>query len=253
MSVVEIKGDCNSRKIAMGELAVSRYHRLGGGDIDVAIVHELLIPKLLEENGLLPLDLTWAQKKKVLEPQLLGKAEALKVSLCKEIDRLIKFGRYNETDKSTLITKQPGIVCTLEKRDFRLRNPSLSAEEFEKLLIPFLDRDSLYLRETEFRLTQSIFSPLQDALNRAGKTPDQIDFCLMVGGSSLIPQVKMAVQSYFHRGSVAFFSDPLDMQTAVSRGAAWNSLFKEMTGTPLIQPSYTMELTCLLATGIDLI
>ena len=108
VSVVEITGDLNSRKIMMSELSVSRYHRLGGGDIDTAIVHEVLIPDLMKENNLLPLDLTWAQKKRGLEPQLLGKAEALKLSLCKEIDRLIKFGRYGETDKSCLDRQTTG-------------------------------------------------------------------------------------------------------------------------------------------------
>jgi len=245
VSVVEITGDLSSRKITMSELSVSRYHRLGGGDIDAAIVHEILIPSLLEENNLIPLDLTWAQKKRGLEPQLLGKAEALKLALCKEIDRLIKFGRYNETDKSVLIAKQPGMTCRLGKREFKLSNPSLSAEQFESLLEPFLDRDFLYARETEYCLTQSVFSPLSDALDRAGKKPHEIGFCLMVGGSSLIPQVKMAVENYFSKGTVRNFSNPLDMQTSVSKGAAWNSLFRHITGKPLIQP--------VLHEGIDLI
>jgi tetratricopeptide (TPR) repeat protein len=94
-------------------------------------------------------------------------------------------------------------------------------------------------------LTQSIFSPLLDALNRAGKDPHEIDFCLMVGGSSLIPQVKKAVESFFGIGAVGYFADALDMQTSVSRGAAWNSLFKHLTGKPLIQP--------VLHEGIDLL
>jgi molecular chaperone DnaK len=67
----------------------------------------------------------------------------------------------------------------------------------------------------------------------------------MVGGSSLIPQVKMAVENFFQKGAVGYFSDPLDMQTSVSRGAAWNSLFKHLTGKPLIQP--------VLHEGIDLL
>ena len=110
VSVVEITGDLHIRKIMMSELSVSRYHWLGGGDVDTAIVHEVLIPYLMEENNLSPLDLTWAQKKRGLEPQLFGKAEALKLSLSKEIDRLIKFDRYGQTDKSTLIAKQPAII-----------------------------------------------------------------------------------------------------------------------------------------------
>ncbi len=245
VSIVEIIGDLHNRKIMMSELSVSRYHRLGGGDIDTAIIHEVLIPALIEENNLSPLDLTWAQKKRGLEPQLLGKAEALKLSLSIEIDRLIKFDRYGQTDKSTLTARQPAITCSLGKREFKLSNPSLSAEQFETLLAPFLDKDSLYVRETEYRLTQSIFSPLLDALNRAGKAPHEIDFCLMVGGSSLIPQVKKAVGNFFEKGAVGYFNNALDMQTSVSRGAAWNSLFKHLTGKPLIQP--------VLHEGIDLL
>lgn len=245
VSVVEITGDLHSQKIMMSELSVSRYHRLGGGDIDAAIVHEVLIPELMKENNLSPLDLTWAQKKRGLEPQLLGKAEALKLSLSKEIDRLTKFERYEQTDKSALIAKQPSIICTLGKRQLKLANPSLSADQFEAILEPFLDRDSLFVRETEYRLTQSIFSPLLDALHRANKESHEIDFCLMVGGSSLIPQVKWAVEKFFGKGAVGYFSDALDMQTSVSKGAAWNSLFKCINGKPLIQP--------ILHEGIDLL
>jgi len=37
-------------------LAVSRYYRLGGGDIDAAIVHEVLIPQLCQQNDINPID-----------------------------------------------------------------------------------------------------------------------------------------------------------------------------------------------------
>jgi molecular chaperone DnaK (HSP70) len=245
VSVVEITGDIATHKITMSQLAVSRYHRLGGGDIDTAIVHEILIPEILRENNMRSLDLSWAQKKKGLEPQLLGKAEALKIALCKEIDRLIKFERYDDSDKTKLIAKQPGISCRIGKHELILTNPALSAEQFESLLVPFLDTDSLYVRETEFRLTQSIFSPLHDALSRAGKSQHEIDFCLMVGGSSLIPQVQIAVKNYFKHGIVGYFEDHLEMQTSVARGAAWNSLFKKLINRPLIQP--------ILHEGIDIL
>jgi molecular chaperone DnaK (HSP70) len=236
VSVVEITVDKSSHQISMSQLSVSRYHRLGGGDIDSAIVHACLIPELFKENGLAPLDLAYAEKKRGLEPQLLGKAEALKIALCKEVERLKKFGRYAEQDKNKIIARQPSVVCQLGKREFHLSQPALSADRFEELIAPFIDKDFLYARETEYRLTQSIFAPLEDALQRAGKEPHEIDFCLMVGGSSLIPQVQEEVESYFHRGIVAYFKDHLAMQVAVARGAAWNTLVKALTGRPIIQP-----------------
>ena len=208
-------------------------------------MHECLIPRLADENGLLPFDLTWVDKKKGLEPQLLSKAEALKIALCRETERMIKFNRYDDADKNKLAAQQPFVACMLKNRELRLSSPSLSAAAFESLLEPFLDIDFLFARETEFRLTQSIFAPLQDALHRAGKKPQEVNFCLMVGGSSLIPQVMKAVKGYFPNGTVDCFPDQLSMQTAVARGAALNALFHEISSRPLIVP--------VLYDGIDLI
>lgn len=236
VSVLDITGDKKSKSVLMSQIAVSRYHRLGGGDIDVAIVHEHLIPNLQKENELEAFTLSWAEKKRGIEPQLLGTAEALKIALCKEIDRLKKFGKYDSADKVEIKAQQPQITCQLGKRDLRLPKPTLTAEQFKKILEPFLDRDLLYARETEYRLTQSVFAPLQDALDRADKKPEEIDFCLMVGGSSLIPQVREAIDEYFGKSSVGFFQDADAIQTAVARGAAWNRLFKEITGRNLIRP-----------------
>ena len=236
VSIVEIEADKSSNNITMSQISVSRYHRLGGGDIDAAIVHEQLIPHLLEANNLSPFDLTWAQKKRGLEPQLLGKAEALKIALCKEVERLIKFGRYDQSDKSQIIVKQPPLSCKLGKSEFRLSQPSLSATKFEDLLSPFLDRDFLFAKESEYRLTQSIFAPLEDALDRAEMESYNIDFCLMVGGSSLIPQVRESVEKFFQKGSVGYFEDHLDIQLSVARGAAWNAAIKSLTERPLIEP-----------------
>lgn len=236
VSVLEITAEKKTRQIMMSQIAVSRYHRLGGGDLDAAIVHEHLIPELLKENNLGPLDLTWAEKKRGIEPQLLGTAEALKEALCREIERLKKFGKYDAANRDEVMARQPGITVRLGKRSFHLARPSLTSSQWETILGPFLDRDLLYARQTEFRLTQSILAPLQDALDRAGLKPEEIDFCLMVGGSSLIPQVREAVEHFFRKSALGFFQDPLAIQLSVARGAAWNSLYKAVAKKNLIQP-----------------
>jgi molecular chaperone DnaK len=64
----------------------------------------------------------------------------------------------------------------------------------------------------------------------------EIDLVLLVGGSSLIPQVRTAVATFFHGARVCTFADPLDIQLAVSRGAAWHAFFLEAMGRPFMQP-----------------
>ncbi len=235
VAVMEIIVDKRTKQVLMSQIAVSRYHRLGGGDLDTAIVHEALIPRLLKENGLAPLDLTWAEKKRGLEPQLLGTAEKLKESLCRGINHLRRLRKYDKVDKEKVKARCSSVDIYLGKRSFYLSDPTLSAAEWEKILEPFLDRDLLFARQTDYRLTQSIFAPLQDALDRAGRNPEDIDFCLMVGGSSLIPQVRDAVEEYFQKSAVGYFDDPMDIQLSVARGAAWNALYKKLTNRNLIR------------------
>ncbi len=236
VAIVEIKQDAQTGQLDITPLSISRYHRLGWGDIDNAIVHEHLLPLLLKENHIAPNDLTWGEKKRGLEPQLLGTAEALKVGICNEIKRLQSTERYPFIDKSEVIVRQPAITCYLNGRPLLLSRPTLSAQEWESLFAPFLDGDRLYAQESEFRLTQSLFAPLQDALQRAHLEPEEIDACLMVGGSSLIPQVADSITGYLSNARICMFDDPIAMQTAVARGAAWHAFYLMVTGEPLVRP-----------------
>ncbi|GIV04296.1 MAG: hypothetical protein KatS3mg015_3126 [Fimbriimonadales bacterium] len=224
--------------LEVAPLAVSRYHRLGGGDIDTVIVHEELIPQLADQNDIDPNSLDFDQRKRHLEPALLSVAEALKIGLCLEIARLRSFGRYADADKTKISKVQPGVWrCPCPGYpSLALRAPRLTAARFEELLRPFLDPDFLYARETEYHLTCSIFAPLQDALDRAGVGRDEVDLCLMVGGSSLIPQVVEAVEGFLGRARLLTFEDRESNQVAVARGAAYHAMALEVLGRGLVQP-----------------
>ncbi|HEU4391250.1 MAG TPA: Hsp70 family protein [Blastocatellia bacterium] len=250
VAVFAVRSSSDEAPIAVSPLAVSRYHRLGGGDIDAAIVHEVLIPELMKQNSIEDFDLSFEDKKKLIEPALLSLAEALKVSLCLEIERRSHFDAQRSGDKSSISVKQPGRhECRLKDRTMTLQSPTLSAACFEELLEPFLDRDLLYARETEYRLTGSIFAPLEDALKRAGLNSAQVDYCLMVGGSSLIPQVRTAVASYFAGGRLLAYDDRDSYQTATARGAAYHALARAIFGKGLVQPITNDEISIRTATG----
>ena len=226
-------------QIKMAPLTVSRYHRLGGGDLDAAIVHEILIPQLVAQNKLAPFDLSYEDKALCITPALLSIAESLKIGLCKEISRLMKLGRYPDgEDRRTVFKRNPGITeCLLkEGRTLKLNAPVLTASDFEKLLTPFLDQDFLFARETEYRMTCSIFAPLTDAMNRAGLSAQDIEICLMAGSSSFIPKIQQELDQFFTNGFVLNFATPEDAKLAISRGAAYHALALHLTGAGVVQP-----------------
>jgi len=217
-------------------LATSRYHRLGGGDIDRAIVHEVLIPALALEQKINLSDLSWAEKKRVLEPQLLGTAEQLKIALCRDIRRHAGFGRYDNAVKEEIFAQQPAVETKIGSKRMVLTEPRLDSGQWEELLAKFLSEDELYVTESEYRTTQSVFSPIKDALMRAGLEPKEIDLLLLAGGSSMIPQVQWRLSKYFTKAKSHSYHAPVDAQLAISRGAAWHALGLELLGEPLITP-----------------
>ncbi|MGV8040233.1 MAG: Hsp70 family protein [Thermoanaerobaculaceae bacterium] len=238
VAVLAVSPGASPAELGVAPRAVSRYHRLGGGDIDAAIVYEVLIPELVRQNHLGAHELGFAEKKQVVEPALRGVAESLKIALCQEITRLQGFGTYEGADRSALrarlaITHE--VVLPSPSRTLRLANPTLTAAQLDAVLAPFLDRDLLYARDTEYRLTCSIFAPLQDALERAGLERDDVQACLLVGGSTLAPQVREAVRGFFPHARVLTHADADGTQMAVARGAAWHALALAVTGRGIVQ------------------
>lgn len=238
VAVFHIIHDRNNKRLKISPTAVSRYHRLGGGDIDAAIVHEVLIPQIIEQNRIDTHALDFEARKHYIEPALLSVAEALKVGLCLEIARLRAFKKYTNATKSSVEKTQPGSwPCPCPKHpSLTLTSPRLTAEEFEEILEPFFDTEFLYARETEYRLTCSIFAPISDVLDRSGLKPRDINLCLLVGGSSLIPQVQEAVQQFFKTARLLIYDNEESVQLSVARGAAYHALSLALYQEPLIQP-----------------
>lgn len=256
VAVFQLQPPTQGELFQVAPLTVSRYHRLGGGDIDTAIVFQVLLPQLIAQNGLDAHTLDFEAKDKFIKPALLGLAESLKIGLCREIARLKRFGHYTPEARSNLVKKNPGVYqCALPGgQALWLKSPTLSAEQFDQVLEPFLDIDLLYARETDYGLTCSLFAPLGDALDRACLKPAELDLCLLVGGSTLIPQVPEALATYLSKARLLQFDDSEQTQTAIARGAAWQSLSLALYGRGIIQPVASDSLSIQTLTGpIELI
>jgi molecular chaperone DnaK (HSP70) len=220
-------------------LATSRYHRIGGGDIDRAIVHGHLIPTLLERYRLDRTAVAFADKRRRFEPVLLPVAEQLKRALCQRL----RAQRDDGDDASAVEVVSAGDHCIeWNHRELFLSDARLDEATFEKLLRPFMDPHPDKAASDEFVERDSVFRPIHQVLARAGLRPEAIDLVLLAGSSSRIPQVQDALQAYFGEADLVELGDDLDVQGAIARGAALQALAIAATGKPLIAPASSAEL-----------
>lgn len=226
-------------------LGTSRYHRLGGGDVDRAIVHDVLIPALLTENKMEKWDASWFEKRKRLEPQLLGLAESLKISLSRR-------QAVDGTD-SSLRVSAPGRTLEVEiggvVRSLRLSNPTLDHAALTKLMQPFLDPEPRAEAGDEYVQRSSIFSPIVQALFRAGLEKEDIHGVLLCGSSSLLPPVRQALLRHFPNATHQLVGEAEALEGAVARGAALQALSLQVLGEPLIAPVCSSEISLRVTTG----
>ena len=226
VSILRTHADPATQRLELSNLSIARYEQLGGDNIDAAIVEQVLLPQLLQQNGLESLDLTFGEKRERILPQLLGTAEALKLGLCG--------GKAPDVPGSIQVDLPPRPGRKLQS--LTLHRPAMSRKQLDSVLEPFLDQDFLYPRDTELTPVSSVFGPVRNALKGARLEPGDIDGLLLVGGSSLVPQVEKALTEYFPNARRLRLPDEDRTLSAVSRGAALQSFFLHAFGKPLINP-----------------
>jgi molecular chaperone DnaK (HSP70) len=238
VSVLRVQADDDVQRLRISNLSIARYERLGGDNIDAAIVEQVLLPQLLKQNEIESLDLSFAEKKERILPQLLSTAEALKLRAC---------GLTTDVPRSLQVDLPARVNGPLST--VTLRRPEMTPEQFDHVLEPFLDTDFLFPRDTELTPTRSIFGPIEDALQRAGLDWSQVDGLLPVGGSALIPQVEQALESHLSGAALLRFPEPERALFAVTRGAALHSFFLHALGRPLLNPIAQESLGILTSEG----
>ena len=213
--------------LSVARKGVSRFHRIGGSDVDLVIAAQVLMPLLLEENGIEPFALNYKLKRDFVLPALASLAEQLKKKLSDLVTHRIQLGTFNEDDPALRVTlPTPFDVPTghPEIGVLRLAQPELTLAQMRSATKRFVSSTLLAPLTDEYYQAASIFSPIRDTLTRADWTPMHIDYVLLVGGASLDYSVREALTSYFSDASILTYSDPLDAQRCVGRGAAYQAL-----------------------------
>ena len=225
-------------QIDIARKTVSRFHRLGGGDIDRALANEVLLPKLLKQNGLSMKDISYREKTDFLLPALSSIAEQLKKSISSTINNKILLNNFDADDENILAKLPHTQDFTVDKngRKLSFAEPSLSLVEMSKALKSYFNPRQVEPDSNEFVQKTSIFTPIKETLRRAEWTPDHVDEILLVGGSSLFFMASDALKAYFPGAKLNRYSTPLETQKSISRGAAVHALLLEAFGDSPVKP-----------------
>ncbi len=230
---------------ASKNLAISRFEKLGGNDVDRAIVLEVLLPQVYAQNGVKQEDFRTPELNKQLIPKLLRTAEQLKIRACDTLalpGPLVAGPLPAGLAAETVKLAQTLALGTRRHPTLQLTNPSLTLGQMERVMAFFVPpptgttstalapKPPRYEGQEPF---SGLRSPLDSALTKATLDADDIDYVLLIGGSCKNPFVARALREAFPHSDVLV---PRDLQTHVAAGAAIHALVRHGWGANLIEP-----------------
>lgn len=241
ISILELTIDHNG--MHSNNLSISQFAELGGNDIDRYVANNILLPQLLKANHMDGKnDVLTNKEKEAIANQLLGTAENMKKRLC------------NEDFNYLLSDPQVLDDFVAEGRGITIDTPDLSiSTNYGTLSI-----DKLWLSYADFIHTMNIFfktplggslgsytvkghqkrynsiqSAINTALAKAHIDHGEIDYVIMIGGSSKNPFVQQRIKQIFSDATVMV---PRELQALVSQGAALHSILTHGMNIQAVRP-----------------
>ncbi|MBU3823145.1 Hsp70 family protein [Flavobacteriaceae bacterium XHP0103] len=234
ISILELGKDNNG--IYSKNIAISRFEKLGGNDIDKLIAVDVLMPQLFQGTNLSAEDFRTRELNELVIPKLLAAAERLKIKVSENISLQTSTKLIGELALSKdYVSLGKKIEIETRKGTLTIEEPKLSYKEFAGINSVFTKEYSnlptkRIEKEVEF---VSVFTPINTALKKANLSSEDIDYVLFIGGSSKNPFIQNSVANYFHESDILL---PKDLQAHVSSGAAIHSLIYNGFGKNIIQP-----------------
>lgn len=232
ISILEIGQSANG--FFSKNIAISKFTKLGGDDIDRYITYHYLMPRFLEANGKKKEQFRTNERKQIAFA-LYKVAERLKILVNKTLATLASdfiMPDVKSSDSKTEIESEVEVTTnkgTLKQNKFYLTNKELT-EAMSVFLKLGVGKTTRIKGEDEYN---SIFSPIESAIKKSKTPKEEIDYVLLIGGSSKSPYIQEALHSYFEDSELLV---PMDLQTHVSQGASIHSLLFNGMNKCLIQP-----------------
>lgn len=246
ISIIEIGRKAG--KLYSKNVAISQFEQLGGDDIDRAIVKEILLPQLANQNNISVDEIRENNYKKILLPKLQAIAENLKIKVCRAV-AANKVGRElpNLINSNEKISISQTIDFILPKQILRFENPYITPKEFTIIMNKFTSDTLAYNFQNDTESLKSIFTVINSALQKGNIVKDNIDLVLLIGGSSYNPYIQTALYRHFTSSDIEI---PQDLQSHVSNGTAINSFMANGMGVTIIKPIVSEQIFLILQNDI---
>ena len=251
ISILELVADfhgLNTRNIS-----ISQFTELGGNDIDRYIACNYLLPRILKLNNIDEDSYTTTQLN-IIVNQLMGIAERLKIQACNAFSFYLgekdSINDIADTGQSVKV-KIPTCIYT-DYKDLEQTEFVLSYKEFVETMKVFFKND-IWSKKTVVKHQKeynSIYATIDSAITKAHIDKDQIDYVMMIGGSSKNPFVQQAITKYFKRNTTILM--PQDLQALVSQGASIHSLLSNGMGITVVRPITSERIIAVLRGGDEM-
>lgn len=230
ISILELS--VGTKGLTTRNISISQFQELGGSDIDRFIAWNILLPNLLEQNEKAEDDYTTRQLE-VIVTQLLGIAEKLKIEACKAFhfllsDRDSYQSLVEEGEQRVKINTD--LCIETDNGDLKQKTFNLGYKDFIRTMKVFLGKTKSIIGYQ--KPYNSIDETLRSALNKAHADASDIDYVIMVGGSSKNPFIQEYIRDYFPKEILI----GEDIQSLVSEGAAIHSLLLNGLGISVVRP-----------------
>ena len=232
ISILEIGKSING--LYSKNVAISKFTKLGGDDVDRYLTYKYLLPRFFEYNSVNSEDFI-TKDRQFIATQLYKVAERLKILISKKIATQmykLEIPKYIKTrdDKEEI-----SVDINIETLKGVLSQSSfyISYKEFCEAMAIFVKNSKLPTSINGQDDYNNIFIPIESAIRKANVKKSEIDYILLIGGSAQNPFIQEALKDYFDDAEILV---PQDLQTHVSKGAAIHSLLLNGMNKCIIQP-----------------
>lgn len=232
ISILEIGKSTNG--LYSKNIAISKFTKLGGDDVDRYITFKYILPRFFEANNVSDEDFI-TKERQYIATQLYKVSERLKILLCKKISNQMYQLEIPDYIKSNSDKASITIPVSVETKKGLLTQSEffLSIKELVEVMSVFMKPSLMPSSIKGQEEYNNIFMPIESAIKKANVCKSEIDYVLLIGGSAQNPFIQEALKKYFDDSEILV---PQDLQTHVSKGAAIHSLLMNGINKCIIQP-----------------